>query len=143
VQRIGLPKRELFIKGDDLEYCMRLSSVGPIVLLPQSLIRHKDGVSAGFEYRSRFGRTSVRLPMDKLWLSYFSLRNLTWIRRRHCGARVAAIFALRQYVRHAFGIILYDSDRPVRLRFYWCAIADAWRDVFDNDKPKRLARSGA
>jgi hypothetical protein len=26
----------------------------------------------------------------------------------------------------------------IRLRFYYCAISDAWHDVFDNDRPKRL-----
>jgi len=26
----------------------------------------------------------------------------------------------------------------VRLRFYYCAISDAWHGVFDNERPKKL-----
>jgi rhamnopyranosyl-N-acetylglucosaminyl-diphospho-decaprenol beta-1,3/1,4-galactofuranosyltransferase len=140
VERVGLPKRELFIKGDDLEYCMRLSILGPIMLVPQSRIVNKDGLVGTLVPCTRFGRTSYRVPFDKLWLSYFSLRNLTWIRRRHCGPMVAATFALRQYSRQIVGILLYDSERLVRLGFFAHAISDAWLGVFDNDKPKRLTR---
>ena len=119
---------------------MRLSKVGPILLMPASKIHHKDGVSAHFEPRRRFGVVSQRVPLDKLWLSYFSVRNLIWLRRHHCGASVAALYSLHQFLRRAVGIILFDSERLTRLRFYYSAIADAWHDVFDNEKPRRLTR---
>jgi len=138
VERIGLPKRELFIKGDDLEYCIRLSRLGSLVLVPDSKIRHKDGVQAGYQRRRRFGLQSQRVPMDKLWLNYFSLRNLLWIRRQHCGIGISFGFAARQYLRLAVAILVFDSDRFIRLRFYWNAVADAWRGIFDNEKPRRL-----
>jgi len=140
VQRIGLPKREMFIKADDLEYCLRLSTLGPLILVRGSKIRHKDSVSANYQQRRRFGYVSNRVPIDKLWLNYFSLRNLLWIRREHCGNGIAARFALRQYSRCLVGIMLFDSHRLVRARFYWNAIRDAWCGVFDNDKPRRLTR---
>ena len=138
VERIGLPKQEMFIKCDDLEYCTRLKSVGPIVLVPQSRIIHKEGASQAYKTHTRLGRSSSRVPIDKLWLSYFSLRNLLWIRRQHCGVVVAALFAGRQFARTALGILLYDSERSLRLMFYWHAIVDAWTGVFDNEKPRRL-----
>jgi len=138
VERIGLPKRELFIKGDDLDYCLRLEPLGPIILVPDSKIRHKDGVAAGYQARRRFGMSSARVPLDKLWLNYFSLRNLIWMRRQHCGRLPALLYSLRQYLRAALGILVFDSERLVRLRFYYCAIADAWHGSFDNDRPKRL-----
>jgi rhamnopyranosyl-N-acetylglucosaminyl-diphospho-decaprenol beta-1,3/1,4-galactofuranosyltransferase len=140
IERVGLPKRELFIKGDDLEYCVRLASIGPLILVPGSKIRHKDQVSTTFERRRRFGYESNRIPIDKLWLNYFSLRNLLWIRREHVGSGIAARFAARQYTRHILGILVFDSHRRVRSRFYWNAITDAWAGVFDNDKPRRLTR---
>jgi rhamnopyranosyl-N-acetylglucosaminyl-diphospho-decaprenol beta-1,3/1,4-galactofuranosyltransferase len=142
IERVGLPKREMFIKADDLEYCLRLSKLGPMILVPQSKIRHKDGVSANYARRRRFGYQSERIPIDKLWLSYFGLRNLLWIRRQHCGNAIAAKFAARQFVRLCLGIMVFDSDRFVRIRFYWNAISDAWRGVFDNEKPRRLTRLG-
>lgn len=140
IANIGLPKRELFIKGDDLEYCVRLAALGPLILVAGSKIRHKDGVAANYERRKRFGYTSSRVPLDKLWLNYFGLRNLLWIRRHHAGSAIAIRFAVRQYVRHLAGILLFDSHRLVRSRFYWNAMADAWGGVFDNEKPRRLTR---
>jgi len=140
IERIGLPKRELFIKGDDLEYCVRLAALGPLLLIPASKIRHKDGVSAHYERRRRLGYTSSRVPIDKLWLNYFSLRNLLWIRREHAGSSIAARFALRQFSRHVLGILVFDSHRLLRSRFYWNAITDAWGGVFDNEKPRRLTK---
>jgi rhamnopyranosyl-N-acetylglucosaminyl-diphospho-decaprenol beta-1,3/1,4-galactofuranosyltransferase len=140
IEQIGLPKREFFIKGDDLEYCVRLASLGPLILVPDSKIHHKDGVGANYERRRRLGYESSRVPIDKLWLNYFALRNLLWIRRQHAGSGVAARFALRQYSRCLIGILIFDSHRIVRSRFYWNAITDAWGGVFDNEKPRRLTR---
>jgi rhamnopyranosyl-N-acetylglucosaminyl-diphospho-decaprenol beta-1,3/1,4-galactofuranosyltransferase len=138
IERVGLPKRELFIKGDDLEYCVRLVAVGPLILVPGSKILHKDGVSANYQRRKRFGYSSDRVPLDKLWLNYFPLRNLLWIRRQYVGTATAVTFAMRQYARHMLGILIFDSHRLVRSRFYWNAITDAWNGVFDNEKPRRL-----
>jgi GT2 family glycosyltransferase len=140
IRQVGLPKRELFIKGDDLEYCVRLAAVGPLVLMSDSKILHKDGVAQNYERRRRFGYVSSRIPLDKLWLNYFALRNLLWIRRRHAGSAIAARFAVRQYARYVIGIVLFDSHRFMRSRFYWNAITDAWSGVFDNEKPRRLTR---
>jgi rhamnopyranosyl-N-acetylglucosaminyl-diphospho-decaprenol beta-1,3/1,4-galactofuranosyltransferase len=140
IGKVGLPKRELFIKGDDLEYCIRLAALGPLILVIDSKIRHKDGVAATYERSRRFGYSSSRVPMDKLWLSYFSLRNLLWIRRRYVGSGIAAQFAARQFARNLLGILMFDSHRFVRSRFFWNAITDAWSGVFDNEKPRRLTR---
>jgi GT2 family glycosyltransferase len=140
VDRVGLPKKEMFIKADDLEYCVRLATLGPLILVPGSKIRHKDGVNVIFERRRRFGFESARVPLDKLWLGYFSLRNLSWIRLQHCGRGIAAMFAIRQLLRLSLGILVFDTDRLIRMRFYWNAVGDAWAGVFDNDKPKRLTR---
>lgn len=140
VERIGLPKPELFIKGDDLEYCVRLSALGPLILVPDSKIRHKDAVAANYERRTRFGYVSERIPLDKLWLQYFPLRNLIWIRLEHVGVGIAAGFALRQFSRYALGILVFDTNRLVRFCFYLNAITDAWRGVFDNEKPRRLTQ---
>jgi GT2 family glycosyltransferase len=140
VEKIGLPKRELFIKGDDLEYCIRMSREGPIILVPESRIFHKDGFSAAYEIRRRLGFRSNRVPLDKLWMNYFSVRNLIWIRRQYCGSLIAGIFSARQFTRYALGILLFDTDRRIRLRFFREAIRDAWADEFDNQKPKELTR---
>jgi rhamnopyranosyl-N-acetylglucosaminyl-diphospho-decaprenol beta-1,3/1,4-galactofuranosyltransferase len=140
VERIGLPKRELFIKGDDLEYCVRLAAIGPIRLVPGSKIRHKDEAGTHVESKTRLGMRSQRVPLERLWSSYFSLRNLLWLRLQHCGVIIGALYSLLQLGRRALGIMLFDSQRLVRLQFYFNAVNDAWRGVFDNDKPRRLTR---
>jgi GT2 family glycosyltransferase len=144
VERIGLPRKEFFIHCDDLEYCTRLAALGPIVLVPRSRILHKDQATVDVRPGGFLGRKSIRVPLHKLWLSYFSMRNLMWLRRQHCGALVAGSFALRQYPRTALGILLYDTDRWLRLKFFMHLFLDGWRGVFDNAKPKRLtqARTG-
>jgi len=42
VERVGFPKKELFIWGDDTEYIYRLSRVGKILLYKKAVIIHKD-----------------------------------------------------------------------------------------------------
>lgn len=139
VEKIGLPMPELFLRGDDLEYCLRLAGLGPILLLPASRIRHKDAVySAGFQQRRRFGYSSQRAPLEKMWMSYIGMRNLVWMRRRHCGDATAALFALSYCARMALGILLFDDHRATRLRIYTDAARDGWSGVFDNGKPWRL-----
>lgn len=140
VEQIGFPKREFFIHCDDVEYCLRLSTLGPILLARRSIILHKDAANAAAPKTVVWGRASARIPINRLWLTYYGFRNLIWLRRRHCGRGAAALFALRQYVRNAVGIFLYDSYRVMRLTFYLHAIIDGWRGVFDNEKPKRLTR---
>lgn len=140
VRQIGLPNRELFIKGDDLEYCLRVARVGPIRLVPDSLIRHKDGGNAHFEQRRSAGLQSRRVPIQRLWLSYFSVRNLVWIRRVHCGLPLAVAWGAYQMIRHAAGILVFDDVKWTRLRFFGSAILDGLRGVFDNEKPRRLTR---
>lgn len=138
VEQVGLPLKEFFIHRDDLEYCVRLATVGPLVLATDSIIRHKDAMNSVNPAKVVLGREVRRVPLPKLWLGYYSLRNLIWLRRRHCGAGVAALYATRQYLRNAVGILLYDSHRLTRLRFFLHASVDGWRGRFDNDKPKRL-----
>ena len=138
IEKVGLPLKEFFIHRDDLEYCVRLSAVGPLVLATDSLIRHKDAMNSVHPAKVVLGREVRRVPMAKLWLGYYSLRNLIWLRRRHCGAGVAARYAIRQYLRNAVGILLYDSHRMTRLKFFLHASVDGWRGRFDNDKPRRL-----
>ena len=135
---IGLPKKEFFIHGDDFEYCCRISSIGNIVLNPNSVILHKDHQKAGMETRVVMGRSSVRVPLDKLWLRYYGLRNLIWLRRRECGPRTALRFILKRVIATAMGVLLYDDHKVIRLRFWFHAFVDGWCGIFDNAKPKRL-----
>lgn len=143
IRQIGLPRRELFIHYDDFEYCTRLAKIGEILLVPSSVIVHKDGAFADAPSKTVGARSSIRVPIAGLWLRYYSLRNLVWLRKANCGSFVAMLFSLRAYVRIVAGVLLYDDHKLLRLKFWFQAIADGWRGVFDNDKPRLLTRTGS
>ena len=47
IKQIGYPKKEFFIHADDLEYCIRLRSIGKIKLINDSIIKHAEGSVKG------------------------------------------------------------------------------------------------
>lgn len=138
VARIGLPKQELFLRGDDLEYCIRLNRLGPLLLVPGSRILHKDNSGSAQTTRTRFGRASSRPPLKSAWIGYIALRNLIWMRRHYCGTAIAARFAIRQLARNVIGTMIFDDERLLRIRLHWMAVMDGFSDTFDNDKPRTL-----
>jgi rhamnopyranosyl-N-acetylglucosaminyl-diphospho-decaprenol beta-1,3/1,4-galactofuranosyltransferase len=42
IKKIGFPKKDFFIHYDDVEYSIRLRSIGKILLVPKSIIFHKE-----------------------------------------------------------------------------------------------------
>ncbi len=83
IDKIGLPKKELFIYHDDLEYCVRLRSTGIILLVTNSFIIHKDAANRGEIHKKFLGKIWHRDAYDKLWLVYYGTRNLIWLRKRY------------------------------------------------------------
>ena len=56
------------------------------------------------------------------------MRNLIWMRRRVLRPRAGpVVFDPPVCARMSLGILVFDSERVARLRFYSCAISDAWR----------------
>jgi len=78
VGNIGFPKKEFFIHHDDVEYCICLRTIGKILLVPKSVIVHKEAAKGGIE-KSFLGRRSKRIEFNKFWLSYYGMRNLVWL----------------------------------------------------------------
>lgn len=137
----GLPRAEMFIHYDDLEYCGRLVTIGKILLATDSRIIHKDQRARSMVRRSLLGRGRLRVPFERLWLYYYGPRNLVWLRRRSCPWPVVATFALRTYLKTLGGIVAYDDQKCRRAWFYFNAILDGWRGVFDNDTPRRITQT--
>jgi rhamnopyranosyl-N-acetylglucosaminyl-diphospho-decaprenol beta-1,3/1,4-galactofuranosyltransferase len=134
----GLPMREFFIHGDDVEYSGRLAAVGRIILVSRSRVVHKEVRLVADRQAVLMGRSSHRTPWEKLWLDYYVVRNLIWLRRRHCSMRLCLVQAVRTLCREAAGAVMYDDRKGARVWFYMNAILDGWRGVFDNDKPRRI-----
>jgi len=140
IENTGYPKREFFIHYDDNEYCIRLSSFGPIILSPRSVIKHKDQAHSESQSRHKhiFGRASERVPLEKLWIMYFGIRNRVWLKRKNASIMNSFLYSVRWFSRKCFGILLYDDYKYIRMRFFWNAIYDGLTGNFDNDKPRRL-----
>jgi len=88
IRKIGYPKKEFFIHSDDVEYCVRLRSIGKILLVPKSIIFHKEASRAdGIEIKF-LGIEIRRKNFSKFWLSYYGRRNLVWLFKKYSKNRV-------------------------------------------------------
>jgi len=135
---IGLPKREFFIHFDDYEYNTRLMGRCKIRLVKGSRIRHKDQAKVlAAESASVLGRNSPRTKYERLWLQYYTFRNLMWLRMQDSRwwiyPRVAPML-----IRRIVGVVLYDDHKVRRIRFWLSAFDDARNNVFDNEKPRKI-----
>ncbi|AAB84849.1 MULTISPECIES: glycosyltransferase family 2 protein [Methanothermobacter] len=140
VREIGFPRKEFFLHYDDVEYCLRLRSTGKIILVPGSLILHKEAAERGNLTKGLFGREIPVVPYDKLWLRYYGVRNSIWLRRKEMGRARLFIFMVRAILLSvAAQIITGIREKPFRrVRFILSAYSDGLRGRFDNEKPRRI-----
>lgn len=142
VQKIGLPKREFFIHHDDVEYCLRLKTVGKMLLVPASRIIHKDQRNLQHElWRSFLGRRSKRIPFNRLWLFYFSVRNAVYLSRQQLSGFHFVMQSVRYFLKLSVGIIIYDKQKTKRLYCLYQAFKDGCLAKFNNDYPFKLKDS--
>ena len=139
IEKMGLPKKDFFIHHDDVEYCIRLRSIGKILLVPQSIIFHKEASKNDGIEKDFFGRKSLRKDFNKLWLTYYGRRNLVWLGRKYSENKILFYFQIIKILpKQLLGIILYDDNKYKRIKFVLNAFFDGIRGVFDNEKPKKI-----
>lgn len=139
ISQIGFPKKEFFIHADDLEYCIRLRSVGKIKLIPASVIEHAEGSVKGTFKKSVLGIKVNRRPYDKLWINYYMQRNLIWIGRKYSTNKLSLYLTiLKNYTLTIIGIILFDDHKIRRIKFYTNSYRDGLKAIFDNRKPRKI-----
>jgi len=138
IAKIGYPKKEFFIHHDDVEYCIRLRKVGKILLISDSVIVHKEAAKKGI-YKKFLWKKSLRIPYEKLWLSYYGVRNLTWLGKKY-GSNKFNFYSglIKSYLRKVIGILLFDDNKLKRIKFFTNAYLDGLKGNFDNKKPKKL-----
>jgi GT2 family glycosyltransferase len=141
VDIIGLPKKEFFIHYDDSEYCSRISKFGPIILVPTAIIKHNCEAKKGsYKTKKRFYFKLDRVKIEKLWLSYYGYRNLTWLawhKKIKVSKFVRFIMILRLF-RLLFIVLIIDDNKMKRINFWVNAFMDGVFDNFDNAKPKKI-----
>ena len=138
IQKIGFPKKEFFIHYDDVEYCIRLRKVGQILLVPDSIIIHKESAKKGLP-KIFLGRKSLRIPYNKFWLTYYGRRNLVWLGKEHSTNKLNFYFGmLKTLIISVIGVILFDDNKLKRIKLIISAYIDGLKGNFDNEKPKRI-----
>lgn len=140
IEKIGLPKREFFIHHDDVDYCLRLRTIGKILLVPASKIIHKDSVTRQGEHHF-LGRPSRRIPLQRLWLFYFSVRNAIYLGKHQLPRLSFVAQAARYFLRLLMGIIIYDEFKMQRIRCLYRAFKDGILENFANSYPFQLKRT--
>jgi len=139
ISKAGFPKKDFFIQADDAEYCIRLGKVGKIVLVPSSIIIHKEVMQKKFIQKKKFNKTFFRLPYDKFWISYYGIRNNVWIGKKYSRKKTQfyATFLSRLF-KSIFMVLVLDDFKIKRIFFLLNAYFDGLKGKFDNDKPKKL-----
>jgi len=138
IEKIGYPKKEFFIHHDDVEYCIRLRKVGQILLVPDSIIIHKESAKKGLP-KIFLGRKSLRIPYNKFWLTYYGRRNLVWLGKKYSTSKLNFYFGmLKALIRSVIGVILFDDNKLKRIKLIVSAYIDGLKGDFDNEKPKRI-----
>lgn len=139
ISEIGFPKKEFFIHADDLEYCIRLRSVGKIRLINKSIIKHAEGSVKGTFTKTFMGKKVNRRPFDKLWINFFMPRNLIWIGKKYSTNKISFYTTiLKNYILTIIGIIIFDDNKIRRIRFYTNSYKDGLTSNFDNKKAKKI-----
>jgi GT2 family glycosyltransferase len=133
VELAGLPKKELFLHFDDIEYSLRLGRYGRILLIPESKMLHKENASNHFYQKKVWGKERTRVKYEKLWLRYFVTRNVVWGVKEYYGKKWNSSLVLAQYyIRTIAGILLFDDHKKQRISFFTSAFRDGLSARFEN-----------
>lgn len=79
VREVGLPVKEFFIYGDDLEYSLRLGKVKQAYLVPTSVMTHKMG--------SNLSANIATCAPERIDRCYYDHRNRAFVVRTHGGRK--------------------------------------------------------
>lgn len=81
IRNIGLPKKEFFLYGDDLEWTYRIIRNGKMILTcPESRI---NDLSPSWNYSGGGSNLRRRICDADPFRVYYEVRNRTWINRKH------------------------------------------------------------
>ena len=141
VEAIGLPRAEFFIHYDDVEYSTRLRQFGRMILVRDSVVRHKDAAKSALEEKRGLGKTALRVPYQRFWLDYFGTRNRIYVKRRILGGLSGLLFLAWEFLkllRASVAVLRYDDHKWRRLRFIWSAAMSGFFGVFDNTRSRKI-----
>ncbi|WP_421077863.1 glycosyltransferase family 2 protein [Methanothermococcus sp. Ax23] len=139
ISKMGYPKKEFFIHHDDVEYCIRLRKVSKILLITDSIIFHKEMSQKNVKKKKFLWKIVNSIPYEKLWLSYYGCRNLTWLGKKYSTNKLKFYTKLTtSYLKSILGILLFNDNKIKRIKFITNAYLDGLKGNFDNEKPRRI-----
>ncbi len=140
VKKVGLPEERFFIHHDDVEYSLRLSSIGKILMVNGVNIYHKEKRQEEKIERNFLWFKKNRIRFDKLWLKYFGLRNSIFLALKYGKGYKRYFLIAKLYFELIKDIILYDDKKYIRLVFATSSVFDGIRGIFDNNKPTKILK---
>jgi len=143
ITKIGFPKKEFFIYGDDYEYSIRLRSVGRILLIMDSVILHKDFKTNDQATKEILGNPYYIIKYDKYWTRYYEIRNNMWLLKKYRKPILSYwMIMIISWLFNVFMIVLYDDHKFKRIHLTTSAYAGAFNDDFDNKRAKEILYKG-
>ena len=140
VKNIGLPEERFFIHHDDVEYSLRLSTIGKILMVNSVNIYHKEKRQDEKIQKNFLWFKKNRIRFDKLWLKYFGLRNSIFLALKYGKGYKRYFLIANLYFELIKDIILYDDKKYIRLVFATSSVFDGIRGIFDNSKPTKILK---
>lgn len=123
VKAIGIPDKELFIWGDEVEYMTRAQKMGfPIVTVPSSVFYHP----------ASFDRDGI--PWPGAWKQYYAVRNQRRVLQNQYGNTIGRLLFAQWATRSTFQQAFAKRDN----RFYnFLLYGEATLDSLTNNFRKR------
>ncbi|QEF95318.1 glycosyltransferase [Methanothermobacter sp. KEPCO-1] len=138
IKIVGFPKKKFFLHFDDFEYCTRLRMGGKILLVPSSLILHKDQARKNRVIKKILWIKIPITPYKNLWLNYYGMRNKVWILKNNMTKWKFYLYFLRSILL-SLGAQLVNGEKITRRIFFiLSAYIDGFNGEFDNEKPKKI-----
>jgi GT2 family glycosyltransferase len=113
VEKVGLPRTDLFMYFVDFEYCLRARSQGyKIAVVTRSRFSHEIGNARQVRLPGFSGLWPNRAP----WGEYYMSRNITYAAWWLYPSSRTKRFVVRHLARHAGGVLLFGSKKLACLR---------------------------
>jgi rhamnopyranosyl-N-acetylglucosaminyl-diphospho-decaprenol beta-1,3/1,4-galactofuranosyltransferase len=123
IQAVGLPRKELFLFCDDVEYTCRISKSFRILLIPASRVVHKSD-SRNLVNLLGGRLKSVRWPSDQPWRTYYDIRNRFFFVTRYARAWTLPVVLPLILARKVGGVLLFDDLKMRRIGTILRAVKD-------------------
>jgi GT2 family glycosyltransferase len=124
VKQAGLPRKDFFMDFVDFEYCLRLRRLGFLIsVVKRAVLVHSIGRSEDKRFLGIPWSWTIHNP----WREYYKVRNQTYTIWYDYPTWRAKLYLARKFVRHACGVLLFDSQKIQRLAFMFAGLKDGIR----------------